>query len=282
MAGWNGNFQAVGNNGYAGNIVYALRLRNASAGACTVTGIPHVQLLNAKAAKLPTAAVAAHPGVKGAIVTLAPNKAAVSTARFSPDVPGKGEQQLGHCEAISYKLRVTPSAGGGLIAPITPATSVCEHGGMAFSVLTALGYLLHSLDGVAGEPFAPDLWKMTQDDLEAIGRPMTIIGADTMQGVPLSAGVAEGPALVLHEPVEVKGEEPYILVCPSTDPAWVPLFVQAKGLVMETGGVLSHGAIVAREFGLPAVAGLPDVHRRIQTGQRLRIDGSTGSVAVLP
>jgi pyruvate,water dikinase len=50
---------------------------------------------------------------------------------------------------------------------------------------------------------------------------------------------------------------------------------------METGGVLSHGAIVAREFGLPAVAGLPDVHRRLRTGQRLRIDGASGTVAIL-
>src|SRR5262249_12639004 len=74
---------------------------------------------------------------------------------------------------------------------------------------------------------------------------------------------------------------PYILVCPTTDPAWVPLFVHARGLVMETGGVLSHGAIVAREFGLPAVAGLPDVHRRLRTGQRLRVDGGTGQANVL-
>lgn len=129
-------------------------------------------------------------------------------------------------------------------------------------------------------------WEVPQvlfsDDMGAIGRPLTITGADTLQGVPLSAGVVEGPALVLHEPAEVQGEEPYILVCPTTDPAWVPLFVQAKGLVMETGGVLSHGAIVAREFGLPAVAGLPDVHRRIKTGQRLRIDGGTGMVMILP
>ena len=73
----------------------------------------------------------------------------------------------------------------------------------------------------------------------------------------------------------------YILVCPSTDPSWVPLFARAKGLIMETGGVLSHGAIVAREFGLPAVAGIPDVHRRIRTGQRLRVDGGLGSVSVL-
>jgi pyruvate,water dikinase len=121
------------------------------------------------------------------------------------------------------------------------------------------------------------------DDLEAIGRPVSIAGADMLQGVPLSAGVAEGPALVLCEPTAaVLPEEPYILVCPSTDPAWVPLFERARGLVMETGGVLSHGAIVAREFGLPAAAGLPGVLRRIQTGQRLRVDGGSGIVTVLP
>jgi pyruvate,water dikinase len=61
----------------------------------------------------------------------------------------------------------------------------------------------------------------------------------------------------------------------------VPLFAKAKAVVMETGGVLSHGAIVAREFGLPAVAGLPDVTRRIRTGQRVRVDGGRGVVAVL-
>jgi pyruvate,water dikinase len=121
------------------------------------------------------------------------------------------------------------------------------------------------------------------DDLEAIGRPGTGSSADTLHGVPLSAGVAEGVALVLEEPGEIKPPgEAYILVCPSTDPAWVPLFVRAKGLIMETGGVLSHGAIVAREFGLPAVAGLPGVHRRLRTGQRLRLDGARGTVLLLP
>ena len=89
--------------------------------------------------------------------------------------------------------------------------------------------------------------------------------------MPLSAGVAEGRRWCCSEPTgAVAPTQPYILVCPSTDPAWVPLFVHAKALVMETGGVLSHGAIVAREFGLPAVAGLPDMHRRLQNGQRLR------------
>ncbi|HLJ92184.1 MAG TPA: PEP/pyruvate-binding domain-containing protein [Gemmataceae bacterium] len=120
------------------------------------------------------------------------------------------------------------------------------------------------------------------DDLEAIGRPTEVASAESLQGVPLSTGVAEGPALVLHEPQHVEfPAEPYILVCPSTDPAWVPLFLHAHGLVMETGGVLSHGAIVAREFGLPAVAGLPGIHRRLRSGQRLRVDGASGTVTVL-
>jgi pyruvate,water dikinase len=121
------------------------------------------------------------------------------------------------------------------------------------------------------------------DDLEAIGRPQTVEGGVHLQGVPLSAGVAEAPALVLHAPrIDDLPAEPYILVCPSTDPAWVPLFVQARGLVMEIGGVLSHGAIVAREYGLPAVAGLPGVQRSLRTGQRLRVDGGNGTVMVLP
>jgi pyruvate,water dikinase len=121
------------------------------------------------------------------------------------------------------------------------------------------------------------------DDLDAIGRAPELANIAELKGVPLSAGVAEAPALVLEEPLtENVPQEPYILVCPSTDPAWVPLFVQAAGLVMETGGVLSHGAIVAREFGLPAVAGLPGVQQQLRTGQRLRVDGVHGTVAVLP
>jgi pyruvate,water dikinase len=122
------------------------------------------------------------------------------------------------------------------------------------------------------------------DDLDAIGRPPPPPdGATNLPGVPLSAGVAEAPALVLDEPPQgAPPPGPYVLVCPSTDPAWVPLFVNARALVMETGGVLSHGAIVAREFGLPAVAGLSGVTRRLKTGQRLRVDGGSGVVTVLP
>jgi pyruvate,water dikinase len=118
------------------------------------------------------------------------------------------------------------------------------------------------------------------DGLEAIGSPVTPAGATTLQGTPLSAGVAEGPAWVLDRPQPVADRRDYVLVCPSTDPAWVPLFLRAKAVVMEAGGVLSHGAIVAREFGLPAVAAIPNVHQRLRTGQRLKVDGNTGAVFV--
>lgn len=120
------------------------------------------------------------------------------------------------------------------------------------------------------------------DDLDVVGRPLPAPpGGDALEGVPLSAGVAEGPALVLTEPTAAPPEGGYVLVCPSTDPAWVPLFVHAKALVMETGGVLSHGAIVAREFGLPAVAGLPHATSHLKTGQMVRVDGGRGTVTVL-
>jgi hypothetical protein len=71
------------------------------------------------------------------MVRLAPGRSARATARFSPDVPGPGEQVTGPCERTSTGLRVAPSGGGTLVAPITPATPVCEHGGMSLSVLTA-------------------------------------------------------------------------------------------------------------------------------------------------
>jgi pyruvate,water dikinase len=119
------------------------------------------------------------------------------------------------------------------------------------------------------------------DDLEAIGRPIPVQGAAEWNATPLSFGEFEGPALVLDEPVNADTVTPgFVLVCPSTDPAWVPLFLKAGALVMESGGVLSHGAIVAREFGIPAVAGIANVHRRLRTGQRLKVDGSSGKVHV--
>jgi len=120
------------------------------------------------------------------------------------------------------------------------------------------------------------------DDLDAIGRPTTPPDGADLKGTPVSAGVAEGEALVLDDPAAApEGLGGFILVCPSTDPAWLLLFLRARGLVMETGGVLSHGAIVAREFGLPAVVGIPGLLDRLKTGQRIRVDGNAGVVHIL-
>ena len=70
-----------------------------------------------------------------------------------------------------------------------------------------------------------------------------------------------------------------VLVAPSTDPGWTPLFLTAGALVMEMGGMMSHGAVVAREYGIPAVVGVPDATSRIATGDHVTVDGSAGTVA---
>lgn len=118
------------------------------------------------------------------------------------------------------------------------------------------------------------------DELDRIGDPPLPEGAEVLEGVPVSAGVAEGEALVMERanPELARSRSGYILVCPSTDPCWTPLFLKARGLVMERGGVLSHGAIVAREFGIPAVANVSGAVRSIKTGQRIRVDGNKGIV----
>ena len=104
-------------------------------------------------------------------------------------------------------------------------------------------------------------------------------GADgVLGGTPASGGVVTGKARVILEPDGAHLEPGEILVAPSTDPGWTPLFLTAGGLVMEMGGPMSHGAIVAREYGIPAVVGVPDATERIETGQRITIDGSDGVV----
>ena len=133
-----GRFAAVPGSPGAGNIVYALRLKNTSSSRCTVTGIPGVTLLGRRGRRLPTHPFPAHPGALTAVlVTLAPGKTATATARFSPDIPGTGEPVTGtRCEPVAYRLLVQPNGGGTLSAPIRPPTPVCEHGGMQWSVLT--------------------------------------------------------------------------------------------------------------------------------------------------
>jgi len=97
-------------------------------------------------------------------------------------------------------------------------------------------------------------------------------------GTAASAGTITGIARVVLDPVGAHLEPGEILVVPSTDPGWTPLFLTAGGLVMEMGGANSHGAVVAREYGIPAVVGVPDATTRIATGDRITVDGATGTV----
>ena len=99
-----------------------------------------------------------------------------------------------------------------------------------------------------------------------------------LRGSPASPGTVTGTARVIHSPRGAQLEPGEILVAPSTDPGWTPLFLTAGGLVMEMGGMMSHGAVVAREYGIPAVVGVPDATTRIATGDTITVDGSTGVV----
>ena len=102
-----------------------------------------------------------------------------------------------------------------------------------------------------------------------------------LRGTPVSAGVVEGLARVIHDPAGQTLQPGEILVAPHTDPGWTPLFLNAAGLVMEVGGLVTHGSVVAREYGIPAVVCVPDACKTISTGQRLRVDGDRGWVEIL-
>ncbi|HEX9026179.1 MAG TPA: phosphoenolpyruvate synthase [Clostridium sp.] len=102
-----------------------------------------------------------------------------------------------------------------------------------------------------------------------------------LAGTPVSSGIVEGRARVILNMDEAKIEEGDILVTKFTDPSWTPIFVLVKGLVTEVGGMMTHGAVVAREYGLPAVAGVDDATKLIKDGQRIRINGTEGYIEIL-
>ncbi|MEV4563734.1 PEP/pyruvate-binding domain-containing protein [Nonomuraea sp. NPDC049419] len=101
-----------------------------------------------------------------------------------------------------------------------------------------------------------------------------------LTGTPASPGTVTGTARVVLDPHGAHLEPGEILVCPSTDPGWTPLFLTAGGLVMEMGGAMSHGAVVAREYGIPAVVGVPDATHRVGSGQEITVNGAAGTVTL--
>ncbi len=107
------------------------------------------------------------------------------------------------------------------------------------------------------------------------------VPADVLIGSGVSTGTIEGRAKVVLDPKESVVEIGEILVAPFTDPGWTPLFINAAGLVTEIGGKLTHGSVVAREYGIPAVTGVVEATKKIKTGQRIRVDGTSGYVQIL-
>jgi len=105
--------------------------------------------------------------------------------------------------------------------------------------------------------------------------------AEAIVGLPVSSGVIEGRARVILNMEDADLEDGDILVTSFTDPSWTPLFVSIKGLVTEVGGLMTHGAVIAREYGLPAVVNVENATKLINDGQRIRVNGTEGYVEIL-
>jgi pyruvate,water dikinase len=102
-----------------------------------------------------------------------------------------------------------------------------------------------------------------------------------LSGSPVSPGVVEGRVRVVLDPRSTPLAPGEILVCPGTDPAWTPLFMAAGGLITEVGGMMTHGSVVAREYGIPAVVGVQHATQILHDGQRIRLNGATGEITLL-
>jgi pyruvate,water dikinase len=108
------------------------------------------------------------------------------------------------------------------------------------------------------------------------------VPAGALVGLPVSAGTIEGRARVILDMAEANLEAGDILVTAYTDPSWTPVFIAIKGLVTEVGGLMTHGAVIAREYGLPAVVGVEHATRLIRDGERIRVNGTDGYIEILP
>jgi pyruvate,water dikinase len=133
------------------------------------------------------------------------------------------------------------------------------------------------------EPFTVLLWGITTERVQQwLGATGEAADGDVIKGVAGSPGVVEGTARVIlaaSQLGEIRQDE--ILVCPITAPSWGPVFGKIKAAVSDIGGIMSHAAIVSREYGLPAVVGTGTGTKRIKTGDRVRVDGNTGTVTIL-
>ena len=142
----------------------------------------------------------------------------------------------------------------------------------------ALGPIPESIE----DPALQMLWGITSETLASWARDPEELDENEITGYAASPGVVEGTARVLKNVNDIGlMQEGEILVCPVTNPSWAPVFGKIKAAVSDIGGTMSHAAIVAREYGMPAVVGTGQATHRIKTGQRLRVDGDNGIVTIL-
>ena len=122
---------------------------------------------------------------------------------------------------------------------------------------------------------------MAIDSRGRILRPQKKAETGSFKGAPISPGTVTGPIKVLNNPFEKDIEPGDILTAVTTDPGWTPLFINAAAVILEIGGELQHGALVAREYGKPCVAGIPDVTNLLHDGQVVEVDGSAGTIRIV-
>ena len=132
------------------------------------------------------------------------------------------------------------------------------------------------------DPALQMLWGITSETLQSWSTPPSELAANEIHGYAASSGVVEGTARVVRDMDDFESIQPGdILVCPITHPSWSPLFSKIQGAVSDIGGTMSHMAIVAREYGMPAVVGTGQATHRIRSGQRIRVDGGRGVVTLV-
>ncbi|MED7787782.1 phosphoenolpyruvate synthase [Francisella sp. 19X1-34] len=127
----------------------------------------------------------------------------------------------------------------------------------------------------------PPLIVTSEGETPIVKHDLQNIPDNAFVGQAVSAGVIEGIARVITDPLKESLKKGEILVAPFTDPGWTPLFINAAGLVTEIGGSLTHGSVVAREYNIPAVVGVTDITNNIKTGQKIRVDGNTGIIEII-
>jgi pyruvate,water dikinase len=169
----------------------------------------------------------------------------------------------------------SPPLGGTHFPPIIAERKAMLKVLRDWSPPPALGPVPEALN----DPAVRMLWGVTAERIEAWLNP----DPDEVVGVAASSGIVEGIARVLRDVSEISAlREGEILVVPVTAPSWAPVFAKIRAAVSDIGGAMSHAAIVAREYGMPAVVGCGDATKRIRTGDRIRVDGDRGTVRVLP